>query len=178
MSQAQTLPELTEEQREELQQYLATCSQHGVENIQAMFRQMMLRYAPEGESLEATKKRIMADPATHKIAETLGCPIEKLMEGFGKKETFWTHTGYDAKAASARVKRVREKILSTPLGVDDQRLSSDGLQKENIRVLGEKKAPHVETKRGQITGKDKGAIDLLKKQMYQVQAQRMARPAK
>jgi hypothetical protein len=146
--------------------------QTAVANIKAMFRQTMAASAPAGESIEQTRVRIAADPATADIAKTLGCTIEELLETFGEPQELLVDESYDHDAACAEAKRCTD-IAFEMSGGDVLRRGGARVARQAGVVL---TAAHIEAPKRQILGDDANA-QLLRRQM-QAAANRPAMPFK
>lgn len=79
----------------------------GLDNLRKMFRlTMATNYRRAGESLEACKLRVAADPATASVAAKLHCTVEQLLTGWGGDEQLHTQPGYNHRKATDEVEAI------------------------------------------------------------------------
>lgn len=92
----------------------------GLENVKRCFRQTMAARARlPGESLEALRRRLAADPATARVAQLTACTVDQLLEGLGAEQRFLVDPSYDHAAATAVVSALVERVATTPIGTND-----------------------------------------------------------
>jgi hypothetical protein len=132
-----------------------------VENMRRLFRRTMAEsYPRKGEAIEDTVRRLRADPATADVASRLACTIDELLEGFGQPEPFIVDTRYDHDRASAVMDTIIERVIGSPLGLDDPAERDDRVVRFT-RNVGVKAAPHVEAARGRIDGDEAAKRQIL-----------------
>jgi aryl carrier-like protein len=155
----------------------------GLDNVRKMFRETMLENARrEGESVEALRERLAADPATAQLATLLQCSIDELLEGFGKEEEFWVVHGYDEAESEAEVAALVKQVAEQITAIYDGEFGEDKTEASHTHI-GALRAPKPGERRAEIQTEDTKSKEVLASQLHAVRtkgaaAARAGRPKK